>query len=140
MLDVAECMLASGLRREESRGAHQRTDFPARDDERFLAHHLVAPRRRRDAAGRAPAGDDHPLAPGRAGLREVSAWRDSITAAGDAVPARQGHEPPGWQEYDVPLRKEWTVLDGLNHIKDERRHRRWPSAGRAGWASAAAAA
>ena len=38
MLDVAETMLASALRREESRGAHQRTDFPARDDERFLAH------------------------------------------------------------------------------------------------------
>ena len=27
--------------------------------------------------------------------------------------------PPGPQEYDVPLRKEWTVLDGLNHIKNE---------------------
>jgi fumarate reductase flavoprotein subunit len=42
MLDVAECMLHSGLQREESRGAHQRTDFPDRDDERFLVHHLVA--------------------------------------------------------------------------------------------------
>jgi len=41
MLDVAECMLASGVRREESRGAHQRTDFPKRDDERFLVHHLA---------------------------------------------------------------------------------------------------
>ena len=27
--------------------------------------------------------------------------------------------PPGPEEYDVPLRKEWTVLDGLNHIKNE---------------------
>ena len=26
---------------------------------------------------------------------------------------------PYWQEYDVPLRKEWTVLDGLNHVKNE---------------------
>ena len=26
---------------------------------------------------------------------------------------------PGTQEYDVPLRKEWTVLDGLNHVKNE---------------------
>jgi fumarate reductase iron-sulfur subunit len=26
---------------------------------------------------------------------------------------------PGWQEYDVPLRKDWTVLDGLNHVKDD---------------------
>ncbi|MGH8774138.1 MAG: fumarate reductase (quinol) flavoprotein subunit [Jiangellaceae bacterium] len=38
MLDVAETIVQSALRREESRGAHQRTDFPARDDERFLAH------------------------------------------------------------------------------------------------------
>jgi fumarate reductase flavoprotein subunit len=41
MLDVAETMLASGLLREESRGAHQRTDFPGRDDERFLVHHMA---------------------------------------------------------------------------------------------------
>ncbi len=47
LLDIAECMLSSGVRREESRGAHQRTDFPERDDDRFLAHHLV----RRDADG-----------------------------------------------------------------------------------------
>jgi fumarate reductase flavoprotein subunit len=41
MLDVAECIIQSALRREESRGAHQRTDFPVRDDERFLAHSLA---------------------------------------------------------------------------------------------------
>ncbi len=41
MLDVAESMVNSALRREESRGAHQRTDFPARDDRRFLAHSLT---------------------------------------------------------------------------------------------------
>jgi fumarate reductase flavoprotein subunit len=41
MLDVAEAIVASALRRAESRGAHQRTDFPARDDEKFLAHSLV---------------------------------------------------------------------------------------------------
>jgi succinate dehydrogenase/fumarate reductase flavoprotein subunit len=29
------------LQREESRGAHQRTDFPARDDEHFLTHLLT---------------------------------------------------------------------------------------------------
>jgi fumarate reductase flavoprotein subunit len=42
LLDIAECILRSGIEREESRGAHQRTDFPARDDERFLVHHLVS--------------------------------------------------------------------------------------------------
>jgi fumarate reductase flavoprotein subunit len=41
MLDLAESMVHCALHREESRGAHQRTDFPARDDERFLAHSLV---------------------------------------------------------------------------------------------------
>ena len=41
MLDVAEAIVNSALRREESRGAHQRTDFPKRDDERFLAHSLT---------------------------------------------------------------------------------------------------
>ncbi len=41
MLDLAETMLHCALHREESRGAHQRTDFPARDDEHFLAHSMV---------------------------------------------------------------------------------------------------
>ena len=41
MLDVAETIVQSALKREESRGAHQRTDFPARDDQRFLAHSLA---------------------------------------------------------------------------------------------------
>jgi fumarate reductase flavoprotein subunit len=43
MLDVAEAIVNSALRREESRGAHQRTDFPARDDRRYLAHSLATP-------------------------------------------------------------------------------------------------
>jgi fumarate reductase flavoprotein subunit len=41
MLDIAETMLQSALQREESRGAHQRTDFTTRDDERFLNHALA---------------------------------------------------------------------------------------------------
>jgi fumarate reductase flavoprotein subunit len=41
MLDIAECTLHSALQREESRGAHQRTDFTARDDTRFLNHALA---------------------------------------------------------------------------------------------------
>ena len=35
------------LHRTESRGAHQRTDYPARDDEKFLAHSLVYRKRGR---------------------------------------------------------------------------------------------
>jgi succinate dehydrogenase/fumarate reductase flavoprotein subunit len=41
MLDVAQTIIESALHREESRGAHQRTDFPKRDDEHFLAHTLI---------------------------------------------------------------------------------------------------
>jgi fumarate reductase flavoprotein subunit len=41
MLDVAEAIVQSALQRTESRGAHQRIDFPKRDDEKFLAHSLV---------------------------------------------------------------------------------------------------
>ncbi len=41
LLDVAESILQSALQREESRGAHQRTDFPERDDQKFLAHSMV---------------------------------------------------------------------------------------------------
>ena len=41
MLDIAEAIVASALQRQESRGAHQRTDFPHRDDDRFLAHSLA---------------------------------------------------------------------------------------------------
>lgn len=42
MLDVAETIVQCALQRAESRGAHQRTDFPARDDMNFLAHSLVS--------------------------------------------------------------------------------------------------
>ena len=41
MLDVAESVIGSGLARCESRGAHQRTDHPQRDDENYLAHSLA---------------------------------------------------------------------------------------------------
>ncbi len=41
MLDLAEVLLISGLAREESRGGHARTDFPTRDDEKWLVHSMV---------------------------------------------------------------------------------------------------
>jgi fumarate reductase flavoprotein subunit len=42
MLDVAETIVHCALNREESRGAHQRRDFPKRDDTKYLAHSLVS--------------------------------------------------------------------------------------------------
>jgi fumarate reductase flavoprotein subunit len=41
MLEVAQTMAQSALQRTESRGAHQRTDYPGRNDEKFLAHSLA---------------------------------------------------------------------------------------------------
>lgn len=41
MLDVAEAVAYSALARTESRGSHQRTDYPARDDARFLKHTMA---------------------------------------------------------------------------------------------------
>ncbi|CAN5873730.1 succinate dehydrogenase flavoprotein subunit [soil metagenome] len=48
LLDLAEVTVAAALARTESRGGHYRKDYPARDDENWLKHSLVA----RDAAGR----------------------------------------------------------------------------------------
>ena len=41
MLDVAEAIANSALARTESRGSHQRTDFPERNDQKFLKHSLA---------------------------------------------------------------------------------------------------
>ena len=41
MLDVAQAIVHSALQRRESRGSHQRTDHPERDDEQFLKHSLA---------------------------------------------------------------------------------------------------
>jgi fumarate reductase flavoprotein subunit len=56
LLDCAEAVVHAALAREESRGSHQRTDFPGRDDERYLAHSLA---RRRE--GEAPRIDFLPV-------------------------------------------------------------------------------
>jgi fumarate reductase flavoprotein subunit len=41
MLDVAETIAWSALKREESRGAQARRDFPERDDTHYLAHSMA---------------------------------------------------------------------------------------------------
>jgi fumarate reductase flavoprotein subunit len=41
MLDCAEAVAVGGRDRKESRGAHQRLDFTARDDDSFLKHSLA---------------------------------------------------------------------------------------------------
>jgi succinate dehydrogenase/fumarate reductase flavoprotein subunit len=41
MLEVGEAIAHSALARTESRGSHQRTDHPDRDDDHFLKHSLA---------------------------------------------------------------------------------------------------
>jgi succinate dehydrogenase / fumarate reductase, flavoprotein subunit len=42
LLELADCMVVSGIARKESRGAHARPhDYPERDDENFLRHTVV---------------------------------------------------------------------------------------------------
>ena len=40
MIELAEAIAGGALLREESRGAHTRTDFPTRNDDKFLYHTL----------------------------------------------------------------------------------------------------
>jgi len=47
MLDLARSIVAAALWRKESRGSHQRTDHPARDDGQYLVHSLTT----RDGSG-----------------------------------------------------------------------------------------
>ena len=41
MLEVAEVIVVGAIARQESRGGHARTDFPARDDEQWYKHTLA---------------------------------------------------------------------------------------------------
>jgi succinate dehydrogenase / fumarate reductase flavoprotein subunit len=42
LLELADCMVVSGLARKESRGAHARPhDFPDRDDASYMKHTIV---------------------------------------------------------------------------------------------------
>ncbi|NIA03048.1 MAG: succinate dehydrogenase/fumarate reductase flavoprotein subunit, partial [Nitrospirae bacterium] len=43
LLDFSEIIAAGALARNESRGAHSRTDFPNRDDEQWLVHTYAYP-------------------------------------------------------------------------------------------------
>jgi succinate dehydrogenase / fumarate reductase flavoprotein subunit len=42
LLELADCMIVSGLALKESRGAHARpVDFPNRDDDNYMRHTIV---------------------------------------------------------------------------------------------------
>ncbi len=82
MLDVAEAIVQSALEREESRGAHQRTDFPARNDTRFLAHSLIS--RQADGSSRieyAPV--------------TITRWPPGERVYGEVTPDERPHQTAG---------------------------------------------
>jgi fumarate reductase flavoprotein subunit len=89
MVDIADAIVASAVKREESRGAHQRTDFPARDDVRFLSHSLVY----RNPDG-TPRVDYLPVTitrwpPAERVYGEAAAHAGPHHAAGSSLPARE---------------------------------------------------
>ena len=87
MLDVADTIVNAAYLREESRGAHQRTDFPKRDDVRFLSHSLAY--RNPDGSARveyAPATITR-WPPAERVYGEAAAHAGSHHAAGSSLPA-----------------------------------------------------
>jgi succinate dehydrogenase flavoprotein subunit len=89
MVDIADTIIAAAAKREESRGAHQRTDFPARDDVRFLSHSVV----HRNADG-SPRVDYSPVTitrwpPAERVYGEATAHAEAHQGAGRTVPARE---------------------------------------------------
>ena len=119
MLDLAQAIVASALHRQESRGSHQRTDYPQTGRRaHFLAHSLACPERGQFAENRAPTGHDHALAAGRARLREIAThaaydyvWRSLGTA-------RNRTRNPRSRPTRCHFASDWVVLDALNYVKD----------------------
>jgi fumarate reductase flavoprotein subunit len=82
MIDIAQTIVSAALSREESRGAHQRTDFPARDDQRFLAHTLIY--RRPDGSSRV---EYLPVT--------ITRWPPAERVYGEAAPHAEPHHVAG---------------------------------------------
>jgi fumarate reductase flavoprotein subunit len=81
MLDVASAIVTAALAREESRGAHQRTDFPKREDQRYLAHALV--HRNPDGSARV---EYLPVT--------ITRWPPAERVYGEAAPHAGSHQAP----------------------------------------------
>ena len=124
MLDITEAIVASALHRQESRGAHQRTDFTRRDDDRFLAHSVAE--RQADGSCRVgylpvtitrwPPGE-------RIFTDRLSRIGDSRMSAHITLRvARYQHlrrSPRARSRITrCPVPGDWVVLDGLDRVED----------------------
>ncbi len=128
LLDVADVMVASAACRRESRGAHFRADYPARDDARFLQHTLAF------RAG--PADDRWGSGAGR-WTSAISKRRNGATRSmSERRPAHPAAVPvpepvvlkirrfdpetetePRWERYEVPVQPGDRLLDALHWVK-----------------------
>ncbi len=117
MLDVAEAMAHSALQRKESRGSHQRLEYPGRDDANYLRHSLAGYR------GAEPPSIgylDVVITKSQPAERRLWGSRDmSETITLEVLRyLPETDREPHFQRYTVPYRDDWVVLDALNHIKD----------------------
>ena len=127
------------LQREESRGAHQRTDFPARDDQRFLAHSLVY--RNADGSSRV---EYLPVTitrwpPAERVYGEAAPHGGPNHAAGRALPSGDRSRSRPSTSTRCPARRTGSSSTASTTSRTSSTAR-CRTAGRAGWASAAAAA
>ena len=115
MLDVAQVMVDSALARQESRGAHLRTDFPERDDQGWLRHTLAAwtppgPRAFLQAGGGYPV----------AARKEAVLMEVTFKVHRYAPESDQGQGGKGeLQSYVMDVDEGDTVLDALARIREE---------------------
>ena len=119
MLDNAECIVISAIERKESRGAQYRTDFPERNDDEWLKHINVA------ANGGEPEisysevtmtqWEPQERTRTDVELHGGSKW---LTHAEDPPLRPRVGEPAYWQDYEVELPPERSVLDAILQVKD----------------------